>query len=186
MDMTVKLWSLPDGRLLKTLEAYTRKVSALTMSSDGKLLASGSMDMTVKLWSLPDGRLLKTLEGHTAWVYVLAMSSDARLLASGNYDNTLRLWSLSDGTLKACLMDLAATPNTVEGIQYKQRSEYGIEVTYTLPCHSPIPPGAICVCNCVRGSYSVAPTCSCVGYTAPSCSCVGHTTGYTIHYWYPN
>jgi hypothetical protein len=54
----------------------------------------------------------------------------------------------------------------------------GQTVTWTLPCGSPIPPGAVCVCNCV----SVPAACSCVGYSP--CSCVGHSV--TIHYWYPN
>lgn len=32
---------------------------------------------------------------------------------------------------------------------YKLTDEFGIGRTYTLPCGSPIPPGAICTCNCV-------------------------------------
>lgn len=46
-------------------------------------------------------------------------------------------------------------------------------VTYTLPCGSPIPAGAVCTCNCV----TVPRSCSCDGV----CSCAGET-----HYWYPN
>jgi hypothetical protein len=44
---------------------------------------------------------------------------------------------------------------------------------YTLPCGSPLPPGAVCICNCV----SVPRGCACDGY----CSCAGQS-----HYWYPN
>jgi hypothetical protein len=54
----------------------------------------------------------------------------------------------------------------------------GETVTWTLPCGSLIPPGAVCVCNCV----SVPAGCGCVG---DMCSCVDNVT-YTIHYWYPN
>ena len=47
-------------------------------------------------------------------------------------------------------------------------------ITYTLPCGSPIPPGAVCVCNCVT-----------VKEPKPSgCSCDDHTVD--THYWYPN
>lgn len=60
----------------------------------------------------------------------------------------------------------------------------GQTVTWTLPCGSPIPPGAVCTCNCV----SVPAPCSCVSYNP--CSCVGNTgsgckPGYSC-YWYPN
>jgi hypothetical protein len=47
--------------------------------------------------------------------------------------------------------------------------------TFTLPCGSAIPPGAVCICNCV----SVPPSCACQGYNP--CSCAGAS-----HYWYPN
>ncbi|MBN2304064.1 MAG: hypothetical protein JXQ72_06295 [Anaerolineae bacterium] len=47
--------------------------------------------------------------------------------------------------------------------------------TYTLPCGAPIPPGAVCVCNCV----TVPAGCSC--HTYRPCSCAGAS-----HYWYPN
>ncbi|MBX3081893.1 MAG: SH3 domain-containing protein [Anaerolineae bacterium] len=53
-------------------------------------------------------------------------------------------------------------------------------VTYTLPCGSPIPSGAVCVCNCVTAPQP----CGCVGNT---CGCVGNSCACnTIHYWYPN
>jgi hypothetical protein len=76
-------------------------------------------------------------------------------------------------------------PGTVEpgetGIEYSVGN-----VTYTLPCGSPIPAGAVCVCNCV----TAPPACSCVGHTCSCdtvctcdsvCTCEGHG-----HYWYPN
>ena len=47
-----------------TLLAHSEMVNSVTISPDGKLLASGSDDNTVKLWSLPDGQLLKTLSDH--------------------------------------------------------------------------------------------------------------------------
>ncbi len=80
------------------------------------------------------------------------------------------------------------TPGTVPpghtGAQYRTGGR-----TYTLPCGSPIPSGAVCTCNCVSvpaGCSCVGhQTCSCVGYQA--CSCVGYSTCSVVtHYWYPN
>jgi len=98
-DNTVRLWSLPDGRLLKTLKGHRGSVWCLAISPDGRILASGSNDKTVRLWSLPDGRLLKTLKGHRDWVFSLAITPDGQVLASGSKDKTVRLWSLPDGRL---------------------------------------------------------------------------------------
>jgi hypothetical protein len=69
-----------------------------------------------------------------------------------------------------------------EGIQYKYTDPYGNVTSYTLPCGSPIPAGAICTCNCVT-------VCSCVGYVAESSPDSGGDTICTcdlVSYWYPN
>ena len=60
------------------------------------------------------------------------------------------------------------------GISYEYLDEWGIKYTRTLPCGSPIPAGAVCVCNCV----TVPVACSCDNFHPCSCD--------TIHYWYPN
>jgi uncharacterized protein with WD repeat len=54
-DQTVRLWSLPEGTLNKTVEGHTRGVTAVAMSPDGTLLASADKDGAIKLWSLPEG-----------------------------------------------------------------------------------------------------------------------------------
>lgn len=54
------------------------------------------------------------------------------------------------------------------GINYKLDGK-----TYHLPCGAPIPPGAVCTCNCV----TVPTPCECDG----ACQCAGQS-----HYWYPN
>ncbi len=163
-DKTIKLWSLPEGALLKTLEGHGHYVSTLAVSPDGKLLASGSWDWTIKLWSLPEGALLKTLKGHKDLVSALAVSPDGKLLASASKDQTIKLWSLPEGEFVSCLMDLTVNKSDVKGSTYKVGT-----TEYTLPCGAPIPPGAVCVCNCVAAK-------------APTCSCVGDIT----HYWHPN
>ena len=51
-DHTVRLWRLPDGVMLRTLEEHTGSVRCLAISPDGWLLASGSQDEIVRLWGL--------------------------------------------------------------------------------------------------------------------------------------
>ena len=98
-DQTIKLWSLPDGALLKTLRGHTGSVSAVAISPDGTLLASGSADETVRLWSLPDGALLKTLVGNFASVTAVGISPNGTLLASVSRGITVPP-GFDDGTVK--------------------------------------------------------------------------------------
>jgi tetratricopeptide (TPR) repeat protein len=98
-DSLVRLWRIPDGILLRTLEGHKRDITSVAFSPDGRLLASGSWDSTVRLWRVADSSLLKTIEGHKHRVSSIALSPDGNLLASGSWDNTVRLWRVADGAL---------------------------------------------------------------------------------------
>jgi hypothetical protein len=92
---SIKLWSLPDGALLKTITGQT-SVDLVAISPDGRLLVSGLWGLDATLWTLPDGTLLKTFSSGLSPV---AISPDGRLLAAGTSNSTLKLSSLPDGTL---------------------------------------------------------------------------------------
>ncbi|MGH9854782.1 MAG: WD40 repeat domain-containing protein, partial [Blastocatellia bacterium] len=101
-DGEVRLWSLADGRLIKTLlgldkgyDGYGGSLWCLAISSDGRMLATVKSGEEMHLWSLTDDKLIKTLKGHRDRILRLALSSDGRLLASGSDDKTVRLWTSS-------------------------------------------------------------------------------------------
>jgi WD40 repeat protein len=92
-NSSIHLWSLPDGKPLKTLEGHKKAVKSLAISSDSSVLASGGADNTIHLWSLPDGEHLTTIKGHTDSIRSLVISPDNFTIASSSDDNTIRLWS---------------------------------------------------------------------------------------------
>jgi WD40 repeat protein len=95
----MRLWSLPEGRPLKTIKAPQQNVSHLAISPDGGMLVSGGGNSAVQLRRLPDGQLIKTLEGQRDMVTCFAFSPDGQLLAGGGEDGIVRLWGLPDGKL---------------------------------------------------------------------------------------
>jgi WD40 repeat protein len=146
---------------------------SLAISRDGKLLASVSDDNTIKLWGLPEGILLNTLTGHWASVESVALSPDGKLLVSGDFNGAIKLWGLQQAmslgeTAATCLIDLAASPPSTQGITYKVTTATGQTVEYTVPRGFPVPAGAACVCNTVAGTG------------------VSSGGGGGGHYWYPN
>ena len=48
----IKLWSLPEGKLLTTLQAYIGQVADLSITPDGKMLAVGDSNGCITLWDL--------------------------------------------------------------------------------------------------------------------------------------
>jgi WD40 repeat protein len=95
----IRLWRIPEGSPVRTLEGHTDHVTGLAFTPDGEILASSSDDHTVRLWRVSDGELLQTLQGHEAWVRDVAISPDGEVLASAGWDGVVKLWKVSDGTL---------------------------------------------------------------------------------------
>lgn len=101
----IQLRRLDTGKVLHTLTEPAGKVYSVAISSDGKLLASGSHNGTVKLWNLRTGELLRSLAGHSLPVHSVAISPDGNLLASGSSDQTVKLWNLQTGELLQTLTE---------------------------------------------------------------------------------
>jgi len=98
VDGAVKLWSMPDAALTRTL-AHPAGVTSLAYSPDGRWLVSGSSDRGVRIWRVADGSLARTLTGHGGTVWSVAVSPDGRTVASSGEDKTVKLWRLEDGAL---------------------------------------------------------------------------------------
>jgi RNA polymerase sigma factor (sigma-70 family) len=91
---------LPDGALARLGTVRWRhgsQVLALAYSSDGKMLASGSIDETVHLWDAKTGRPLRILRGHGAWVDSVFFTPDGKHVISCGQDQTARVWEVATG-----------------------------------------------------------------------------------------
>jgi len=106
-DGTLKLWNF-NNKELKKLGEHKGKVTSVSFSPDGQMIASANdEDNTVKLWNI-DGKYPKTLRGHDGLVTSLSFSPDGQIIASGSDDNTVKLWS-RDGKELATLKGLGTS-----------------------------------------------------------------------------
>jgi RNA polymerase sigma factor (sigma-70 family) len=100
----LKLWEMPTGRELATLQGHTDRVNpGSKFSPDGTLLATGSYDTTVRVWDVARRQERFVLRGHTACVPCLSFSPDGKRLASASWDKTVKIWDLTTGTERMTL-----------------------------------------------------------------------------------
>lgn len=103
LDGTIRLWSLQDRWLLKTIEnAHTAGGDGVQFSPQGDRFVSGGEDALAKLWD-SQGNLLKTLEGHTGAIYRVSFSPDGSKIATASQDATVRIWDQA-GSLERTLI----------------------------------------------------------------------------------
>jgi len=106
---SVQLWNLASRTLIATLPAVgaddgVNAVNSVSFSSDGTLLAAGTLAGEVQLWDLtsPVPQATKpVLIGGV--VNAVALSADGTLLAAGTSNGNVQLWNLLSRTLEATL-----------------------------------------------------------------------------------
>ena len=101
----VKIWSVADHRLVRTIEGHKDNILGIAFSPDGKRLATCSYDKTVIVWTVETGEAVHTLANHVDAVYCVAWSPDGATIASGAGDRTVKIWNAETGGLRATISD---------------------------------------------------------------------------------
>jgi WD40 repeat protein len=102
-DKTLRLWDLKTGavHVLKKMEGHSKWVSALAVSRDGQIIASGDVGGEFIAWHGETGEsLTKPIKAHSRWINSVDFSPDGTVLAtvgSGDVmptkvDDMVRFW----------------------------------------------------------------------------------------------
>lgn len=94
-DPTIRMWSLPDGRLLNVMRGHTDTTSKVQFSPDGSAIVSSSYDGTVRVWDPDDGDCTATLTGHSGSINSLSFQADGKRFATAGEDGTVLIWDFA-------------------------------------------------------------------------------------------
>ena len=75
--------------------AHDGWIRALSLSSDGTMIATGGRDRCVRLWSTRDGKLLHEISDQLDEVYAVAIHPDKQTVVTGDLFGMLRCWDLT-------------------------------------------------------------------------------------------
>lgn len=126
----IQVWD--QGELRQSLYGHEGEISAIAISPNDDIIASGSLDKTIKIWHLKTGKLLSNFDSrliwgaHTEGIFDLCFSPDGKTLASSSQDGKIRVWDLRTQdrprTLKGYATKLALSP---DGLTLASTNWYG-------------------------------------------------------------
>ncbi|XP_027338871.1 U3 snoRNP-associated protein-like EMB2271 isoform X2 [Abrus precatorius] len=76
----------------------SKHVLALTVSSDGRYLATGGLDRHVHIWDTRTREHIQAFPGHRGPVSCLTFRQGTSELFSGSFDRTVKIWNVEDRT----------------------------------------------------------------------------------------
>jgi WD40 repeat protein len=90
-DGKLRIFSVPDWKLLQTLTGHHGPVHWAEFSPDSKLLVSAGEDRTARVWSVEDGKLEQTLEESKEPLLTVSFSPNGEYFAASS-EKTVLLW----------------------------------------------------------------------------------------------
>lgn len=98
-DGNIYLWDTALNSVIQTFIGHTDVVTALTFSTNGQYLVSGSANGEIIIWNVSTGMEIQRLSGHDEQIWSVYYSPDNQSLVSASADNTIRIWNVETGKL---------------------------------------------------------------------------------------
>ena len=96
-DKFVKVWTIPDGKFVKSFGGHTHHVLDVGWAADGKLLASAGADNTVKIWDFDKGEQARTINAHAKQVTRLLFVGKKNEFLTAGGDNQVKRFNAANG-----------------------------------------------------------------------------------------
>jgi WD40 repeat protein len=113
-DGTIRLWTVPRLKAVRTLLGHVGWVMSVDFSPDGVQLVSAGADNTLRLWDTDNGEQIYATDvfsGITSAVF----SPDGTMIAGGDYEGGISFWRADSGEL---VRTLHVHSETIDAISF--------------------------------------------------------------------
>ncbi|KAA3681026.1 neurexin [Paragonimus westermani] len=93
-DQLVRVWLMPEERLLHTLEGHADDVLSVAISKDSEIVVSGSWDGSIRVWRLRDGNQICWFSSNIEILQVKISNDKRSLVALGERNEHRKLITL--------------------------------------------------------------------------------------------
>ncbi|KAG2036950.1 WD40-repeat-containing domain protein [Suillus americanus] len=111
----IRIFDTATWQQIAILEGHTNFVNAISLSRNGRFLASASGDKTARLWNLDTNLLVGQPLQHDDSLSSAALSPDGKVLVTGCKNNNAYAWDVHSILKKSGLEDLLPIPNVPTG-----------------------------------------------------------------------
>jgi len=108
-----RMWDIGTGKEVIIFRQNWDQITSISYSSNGLVIATGSINLTVRLWAADTGIQRAVLRGHMSRVTSVAFAPDGRSIVSGSEDSTIRIWDVE----AACLSGLGVEENPAAAVE---------------------------------------------------------------------
>ena len=100
-QMIVEILDLHSGDVLRSLSGNVDRITSVSWSPDGRLIAAGTLDGTIHVWDLESdsGVPSVTMTAHSGTVSALEWTPDSTSLITTGHDGKIKIWDSRNETL---------------------------------------------------------------------------------------
>ena len=98
-DKQVKLWSIPDGKVLATFSEHTQGVVGVGFAEGDKFVIALCEDGSVKAWNRETGSVIYTKQDFKKNVRGFAITRDGKYFAAGGGDKFILVYETASGNI---------------------------------------------------------------------------------------
>jgi hypothetical protein len=96
-DNSIRLWDMEMGREVARLSGHKSRIASLSVSPDGRRVASAGLEGDIRLWDLKELKMSLQLDCALKKVRNLTFTPKGDRLVTGSADGTIRLWDVGTG-----------------------------------------------------------------------------------------